>query len=349
MTIEIAQYAGGGDPLTPNQVEQPNTYYQMLEVHPPSKEEKRVGKTIATTIVAKKRGTGDINNLQTCSFDDYELDGKTKEKLRPYPKHGDDNLLSSYLPSSGIVFPRDFMRQLRQEGLNKNELNNFYDPLRSILISRKMSQLIAKTWWTYLKAKETDLWDQFAAGEWDDIDTDILDGLIAREILILAGGDSPDNPDPEDPNIYVPLTASDKGRFLILPSSKSWQGINLSLLFSGQAYYKRTTKYHQISQPILSTGEIVLKYSFESDWSKFNGEFKELATNQKSPWIVYQVIIPYPPIPSEKNLDPEDIKKWAQAKDEGGDLPFYKKEGDNYLMDVDYFKSPYPYIPLSTT
>ena len=336
-------FGSGGDPLKPEQCYQPDTYYQILEVRPPNEKEKRAGKKLATTIVAKQRG----------DFDGYELDRKTKEELESYPKKGDNNKLSSYLPSSGIIFPDGFIKSLTDRNTDKTELGNFYDPLRSILISRKISQLIAKTWWTYLKAKETDLWDKFTAGKWDDIDTDILDGLIAREIFILSGGNSPDNPDPEDPTIYTPLKAKDnigkEARFLILPSSKSWQGIQMSLLFSGQAYYKIGEEYHQISQPILSTGEIVLKYSFESDWSKFNGEFKELSTNQQSPWIAYQVLIPYPPIPSEKELDPKDIEKWAKAEDEGGELPFYKKIGNDYLMDADYFKAPYPYIPLSTS
>lgn len=137
---------------------------------------------------------------------------------------------------------------------------------------------------------------------------------------------------------------------IILPNSKSWQGITLSLLFSGQAYYrKKSGEYHQISQPIISTSEIVTKYSFETDWSRFNGEFKELPTNQQTPWVVYQVIMPYPPIPSLEQLNPKDIKTWAEAEDDGGELPFYNKLYGKYTMNIDYFRSPYPYIPLTTT
>ncbi|MCJ8279734.1 MAG: hypothetical protein MJK14_07355 [Rivularia sp. ALOHA_DT_140] len=205
-----------------------------------------------------------------------------------------------------------------------------------------------------MKAQENkkEYWNKFTAGKWDDIDTEIVDGLIAREIFLLAGQESPDHPDPDDPSIYTPLKSEcrDKNaRFLILPSSKSWQGINMSLLLSGQAYRKIGEEWHQISQPIMSTGEIVFNYSFESDWSKFNGELKELSTNLQSPWIQYQVIMPYPPIPSERELDLKDIKTWADAEDESGDLPFYKKKDNEYLMDVDYFKPPYPYIPLSSS
>jgi hypothetical protein len=342
-----------GDSFPPKQCYEPDTYYQILEIRPPNEKEKRVGKNIATTIVAKQRGTGKDYSTDKKTFDNYKIDSKTKEKLKYYYPDitGDNDILSSYLPSPGIIFPDGFIKSLTKNVTNQTELNNFHGSLRDILISRKLSQLIAKTWWAYLQAKKKECWDKFTDGKWDKIDTEILDGLIAREIFLLAGQQSPDNPDPDDPSIYTPLkglSKDKKARFLILPSCKSWQGINMSLLFSGQAYYKIGEEYHQISQPIMSTGEIVFNYSFESDWSKFNGEIKELSTNQESPWIVSQAVIPYPPIPSNNELDINDIYKWAEAEDEGGELPFYKKINDHYLMDADYFRAPYPYIPLST-
>ncbi len=364
-----SQLGSSGDSFTAKQCYQPDTYYQILEVQA-HKEEKKVGKNIATKIVAKQRGTGDINKSQTNTFDYYKIDSKTKTKLKDYYPDikSDKDKLSSYLPSPGIIFPDGFIKSLKGDVTNQTELNNFHDSLRNILITRKLSQLIAKTWWAYLQAKETyldkektdNLWKRFTGGKWEVFDrndtgnyTDILDGLIAREIFLLAGQESPDHPDPDDPNIYVPLKGLERRnhvRFLILPSSKSWQGINMSLLLSGQAYRKIGEEWHQISQPIMSTGEIVFNYSFESDWSKFKGEIKELGTNLESPWVVSQVIMPYPPIPSDKELEPKDIEKWAFAKDDDKDLPFYKKNKDNeYLMDVDYFKPPYPYIPLSST
>ena len=350
-----------GDSFTPKQCYQPDTYYQILEVRPPIEKEKRVGKNIATTIVAKQRGKGDINESIEGTFDDYKIDSNTKKKLKDYYPDikSDKDKLSSYLPSPGIIFPDGFIKSLKGDVTNQTELNNFHDSLRNILITRKLSQLIAKTWWAYLQAKETDnLWKKFTDGKWEDFkpnQTDILDGLIAREIFLLAGQESPDHPDSDDPSIYIPLKGVDRdknARFLILPSSKSWQGINMSLLLSGQAYRKIGEEWHQISQPIMSTGEIVFIYSFESDWTKFNGEIKELSTNQESPWVVSQVVMPYPPIPSNNELEPNDIEKWAFAKDDDDSkgLPFYKKNKDNeYLMDVDYFKPPYPYIPLSST
>lgn len=337
----------------------PDTYYQILEVKPAivEGEKRRESQNISTKISVKKRGTGDTDNPEPDSFDNFKLDRETIDKLQDYPVKGDRNLLSSYLPSPGVVFPKGFINALSNDNsqiIEQAELGNFYQSVRGILHSRKLSQLIAITWWTYLEAKDPKngcgWWDKFTAGEWDPIPSNILDGLIAREIFLFAGGSSPD--EIENPDIYHKQEHSDTldpKAFLIVPNSKAWQGIALSLLSSGQAYYKKENKYHQIAQPVLSTGEIVSKYSFESDWSIFLGQFKEIATTQESPWTVYQVTMPYPPIPSEEQLHRDDIKKWATAKDDEGELPFYKKNGEDYLIDVDYFRSPYPYIPLSTT
>lgn len=346
--------SGGGDPLKPRQWYQSDTYYQLLYVEPSTKNEtSRKGRYIKTSILAQKRGSGSADNSEPDSFDEFELDRETIEKLTNYPKKGDDNKLSSYLPFAGVVFPKDFIKIFSNANSNQTGLGNFYPSIRIILQSRKLSQLIARTWWTYLEAKNTELWDKFTLGEWDDIPSQILDGLIAREIFLVAGGSPPNNPDPEDPSVYEPLKSQgltdERARFLILPTSKAWQGITLSLLSSGQAFYKKENKYHQIAESVLSTGEIVFNYSLESDWSIFQGQFKELVISQESPWMVYQVVMPYPPIPSSEQLQSDDIKKWAEAEESGGEFPFYKKKDNNYVIDVDYFRSPYPYIPLSTS
>ncbi|MEH2364900.1 hypothetical protein [Nostoc sp.] len=372
---------GGEGQLVSRRWYKHDTYYQILEVHPSSEEEKKVGKNIVTKIVAKKRGQGSQKSEIIDSFDQFKLDKETKEKLEHYPKYADvddhddvdEYKLSSYLPSPGVILSKGFIKALtgpESEEIESTEINNFYVTTRDILQSRKLSQLIAKTWWTYLEAKKLEnieLWKNWCKGDWDNIESNILDGLIAREIFLFAGGASPDKI--ENPEIYIPLKRqydiinpdktvsadielkeTPKTRFVILPNSKSWQGITLSLLFSGQAYYiNKSGEYHQISQPIISTSEIISKYSFEADWSRFNGEFKELSTNQQSPWIVYQVIMPYPPIPSPELLDPKDIKTWAEAQDDGGKLPFYEKLGEDYTVNIDYFRSPYPYIPLTTS
>jgi hypothetical protein len=339
------------DPMQSGQPFFDNTYYQILYVEPSSQK----NDTISTSILAKTRG--DVSDKPQTqenhpeSFNRFVLDEETVKKLKDYPRQEKEpeDQLSSYLPSPGVTFPKDFIDSFLKKN-EQTELGNFYIPMRTLLHSRKLSQLIAKTWWSYLEAKKIGLWDKFTAGEWDVIDSDILDGLIAREIFMFGGGTPPDNIENEE--IYLPLkpkeTPSEQARFLILPSSKCWQGISLSLLLAGQAYYKRGDKYHQISQPILSTGEIVLKYSLEVDWNKFNGDIKEVIISHEKPWVAYHAVLPYPPIPAD--ADRGNIEKWANAEDDGGNLSFYKKDNDGkYLIDVDYFRSPYPYIPLSCT
>ncbi|MBN3921912.1 hypothetical protein [Nostoc sp. NMS4] len=364
--INVSGVLGSGDALYPGQWYEANTYYQILKVEPAKNDElaRRKGQNIKTTILARKRNSIDTNQPENDSFDSLELDRETIEKLRDYPRKGDENKLSSYLPFPGAVFPTDFIKTLcndsfDQTKLNQTELGNFYPSMRVILQGRKLSQLIARTWWTYLEAKKTDDWNNFTNGEWDKIRSEILDGLIAREIFLFAGSSPPDNPNPDDKTIYEPLKAQDDtsegARFLILPTSRAWQGITLSLLSSGQAYYynEKEGKYHQVAESILSTGEIVFNYSLEVDWTIFQGQFKESITSQESPWMLYQVAMPYPPIPSSEQLDPSDIKKWAEAPVIEGEFPFYKKKNrlgqEVYLIDVDYFKPPYPYIPVSSS
>jgi hypothetical protein len=359
----------------------PNTVYQILEVRKYSKKETEE-KNIVTTILAKERGTGS-ENIQPNSFDMYPVDPETINKLKNYSPKGIGRNISSYLPSSGVIFSEGFFEALSVDTkkVEQTEISNFYHPMRTLLYSRKISQLISKTWWSYLVAKDEDynfknniqIWNNFTTGKWNDIikysDTesnikgiDILDGLIAREIFLYGGADSPDNPNPDpNNNVYSDLKGfqdeREQARFLILPSSRGWQGITLSLLLAGQAYYKTEEGYyHQISQPIFSTGEITMLHSVEVDWGKFQGDIKEIIIHHEKPWVGYHIVIPYPPIPSHAEQD--NIKKWAWAKEEYSNddpeierhFPFYRKnDKDEYLIDVDYFKPPYPYIPLSCT
>ncbi|MCJ8279735.1 MAG: hypothetical protein MJK14_07360 [Rivularia sp. ALOHA_DT_140] len=138
-----------GDSFGPYQCYKQDTYYQILEINPPKEEEKRKRKHITTSIVAKQRGTGENYSTENSSFDNYKINSKTKEKLKSYYPHttGDQDILSSYLPSPGVVFPDGLMKSFINNVTNQTDRNNFHDSLRNILISRKLSQLIAKTWW----------------------------------------------------------------------------------------------------------------------------------------------------------------------------------------------------------
>ncbi|MBK1989151.1 hypothetical protein A0J48_016660 [Sphaerospermopsis aphanizomenoides BCCUSP55] len=367
-----------------------DAYYQILLVEP--NPDQSPGKLIRTKIITAKRirpenteNTENTENKSEKYFSEYKLDNKTIERLSDHPKPPDfdqNNIsIATYLPSTGVVFPRGFMETLMQEQQSTPmrdylhqysiESSNFYEPIRSLLYTRKISQLIAKTWYTYLTAKEGAWWDYFTKGEWNkfieanqEADRDQLDGLIAREIFLAPQNACPDEFEPDNLDIYYPLKShydKQKTRFLILPNSLAWQGIGLSLLIAGQAYYAVTkngeTRYHQISQPILSTGEIVIKYGLEVSWDKFRGDVQELSSSPGNNSIAFQVVLPYPPIPTEHNLSRKQIQKWADAQDDpdendvNNQLPFYHQTMiDNkkqYLVDVRNFSPPYPYIPLS--
>ncbi|MEH2046028.1 hypothetical protein [Nostoc sp.] len=343
------------DPIRSKQVFFDNTYYQILFVEP------NKDKRVTTSILAKTRGNvseePQTQENHPESFNQFVLDEQTVKKLKGYrsQENEPEDRLSSYLPSPGITFQKEFINSWLKEKNNQTQLGNFYIPMRTLLHARKLSQLIAKTWWAYLTAKKLDLvtekpivWDNFTAGNWDKIEPDILDGLIAREIFLFGGGDPPDIIENEE--VYFPLKSqeepSKQPRVMILPNSKCWQGVSLSLLLAGQAYYKIRGKYHQIAQPIFSTGEIVLNYSLEVDWNKFTGDIKEIIISNEKPWVAYHAIIPYPPIPY--GVDEGNVEKWANAEDDGGEFPFYSKnKKGEYLIDVEYFRSPYNYIPFT--
>ncbi|NER95150.1 MAG: hypothetical protein F6J86_15160 [Symploca sp. SIO1B1] len=387
-------------PFFPNQAYQENTCYQILLVEPSKK--KGTHKNINTTIVVKNRGAFSKYELDSetktnlkgyPSYGDKEKLGSylpspgvifTDDFLNSFTDHGKESQEIIHEISSAIsnqstdikTSDKNIKKIVKavigaissNTGLSqyKNDLGNFYNPIRFLLHSRKISQLIAKTWWSYLEAEigNNTLWNKFTEGKWYqdeeksilDIPSEVLDGLIAREIFLHGGNDSPDNPDPEEPEIYSPLKPPEDPeevlKFLILPDSKAWQGICLSLLLAGQAYYKIGDEYHQISPSILSTGEIVWQYALEVDWSAFCADIKETIISREKPWIAYHVAMPYPPIPGHAKK--EEIKNWADAEEEPGDkndFPFYKKDkkSGKYLIDVDYFRPPYPYIPMTST
>jgi hypothetical protein len=350
------------DPLNSGDWYSPETSYQILLITPRVQNNSHQlppGPHIETTIITKTRGA--------FGSSEYELDHSSVKKLKKleYPHVGDADKIGSYLPSSGSVLASGFVKALMaqnpsvQQDFPSVELNTFYSPIRNLLQTRQMSQLIAKTWDAYLEANKDHqyIWNQFTHGEWNHIKLDLLDGLVAREIFLITPNYPPDYLIPDNLNPYYPLKAkqdaTEASRLLILPSSLAWQGIALSLLLAGQAYYKvgepGQEQYHQIYPPILSTGEIVTEYSLEVSWDIFQGNVKEMSTSPTSNSLAARVVFPYPPIPSELNLPAQHIKTWAYASDKDGDIPFYEQtDKGEYLVNVLYYTPPYPYIPLSS-
>lgn len=359
-------------------------YYQILIVEP------RPGKTEPKNI-----------NVTLFTKTKKEFQQQFPLKIKEESQGQSQESIGKYLPSNGLVLAEGLVKEIfanqEQDDLQINpvsKLNNFYITARSLYITRKVSQLLAKSWYAYLKAKKPDNpasetptpWENFVAGNWKQIDSEILDGLIIREILLFDNQYSPDIYDPIPEGELLIKLYKHHSNTVILPTNKALQGICLSLLLGGQVYYemdqddksiyeyeKRLTQaqikqkkdeatskrkyYRQVSQPILSTFEMVRRYVTEVDWSSFRGDIQELQINPHQSNSLYKAIIPYPPIPSERSLAIEDIKKWADAEDDLVDdpqsdsiLPFYDRtEQGKYNLNVKYVSPPFPYLPLSTT
>lgn len=319
-----------------------DTYYQILLVE--SCKSDTLGNHIQTTVVTKTRK----------DFKNYQIHPSPRENISLSENQDISENIGSQLPSPGVTFIEGFRQALFSNNTNFTDINNFYEPIRILLITRKMSQLIAKTWYSYLEAgkKDSNLWNLFINDQWDQIPFDILNGLIAREIFLSDYKSTSLKHEPNDLSIYGSLyvdAQNDKKRFLILPSSRAWQKVALSLLLAGQAYYKVKDEsyYHQISPPILSTGEIVMKYGIDVAYDQFTGVIKEVSVSPGEYSTAFPISIPYPPIPSQDNLSFDRIEEWANAQDEDGKFPFYSKLNNEYTINVENFTPPFPYLPLS--
>ncbi len=370
-------------PLTPAQWYNDNTYYQILLFEREIDEHQKP--SWKTKLITKTRG----------DFQSYKLDRPTQNRIKEQYKANevknspeDYTTIGSTLPTSGSVFNKYFINALFNKANSGSEVttevNNFYEVFRTLLHTRQMSQLIAKTWHAQLQAQklpetpnDSDFLERAiqynkSLKNSDNKDSiDIIDGLLTRSAFLFADSYEPDELDPPNLDIYYPLTSQSEpekdARFLILPSSKGWQSLGLSLVMAGQAYYpadedgnilnkkeveeaekEGKVRYHQISKSILSTGEIVIKYALDVSFNIYKGDIQELnvGSNQSSP--AYLAILPYPAIPSEINVSPKQIESWANASATEGEFPFYRiKEDGQYLVGVQNFSPPNPYLPSS--
>jgi hypothetical protein len=291
---------------------------------------------------------------------------RTKKEFKNFTINSHDcGDIGSQLPTSGVTLDEAYLKIFFNKQLSPVQqaklINNLYDVIRRLLSTRKLSQLIAKTWHSYLIAKTyRKIWSDYTQGKWQDIlntksiegktlEPDLLNNLIARDIFLSDYKSQTITIDTKDKDVYKEFKLKNpENRFLILPSSRAWQNIALSLLLAGQAYYKLqgNEKYYQISPSILSTGEIIAKFGIEITLDKFTGIIKEVLVNPEEFSTAFPVVIPYPPIPSEHNLALDDIGIWAYAEDKEGNLPFYGnlEQKDFTVRNV---SPPYPYIPLS--
>lgn len=370
MSKNIINQCSLPEPFKPNQHYDDNTYYQVLIIDFDSDSHK----SWKTKLVTKTK--------KEFENEEYTLEENTRQIINQSYQESDSSdtldrkTIGSTLPSPGSMLNKSLIETLlKQKGSSSDsylpiELNNFYESTRTLLHTRKMSQLIAETWHAQLEAnknlgvpEESDLL-KLAIEKQDKISLDIFDGLIARAFFLSSDSSEPDELIPNDLSVYYPLKSSpeptEQARFLILPNSKGWQNIGFSLLMSGQVYYRVDDKgkilrdkskkgfYRQVHQSILSTGEIVTKYALGVSPSIYKGDIKELdlRANKSSP--AYLAVLPYPAIPSEVNLSHKKIQAWAEADDTEGEFPFYVKDNSGkYLIGAQHHTPPYPYLPSS--
>ena len=285
--------------------------------------------------------------------------------------------MQAELPSNGVslkpdflpVRDREFCPQLSQKTLENNLAKNI--SARNLLAYRKMSQLVASSWLAKPGEMDKNLLVRkliMSGGMAPDsyinkIPVALFAGELLDEKIINANNFIPlsmlanTTAQARETNGHAPTssaTVQDCRSSIILPDSINWQYIRLSLLCAGQVYWKTgPSKYSQLWEPIFSTYEICVTFAFTMvSWSEYVAEFAELVQpgyNQKPPY--YKVTFPYPPKPSEDVLSEEDLSKWANAPESGGQLPFYpRKENGKYLSDlVTNILPPYPYIPSTST
>ncbi len=290
-------------------------YFQILVVE---RDEDKIGNNIKTTLITKTRK----------SFSEYPLQER--------------GTIADRLPSKGVKVSEEFLPITTKDDNDCDKIISgnlaIYPTVRFLLQCRKLSQLIGITW--------------LSENSFDQ-DIEYRKACFAREIF-FAANIKPDRYERErqgneDVGKDINLSHHEHTKYLIKRGSLSWQGINLSLLFAGQVYMEEGGKYIPISESILSTYELVYEYGLKVSWDTFYAnrtDYAQSGFNAKPPY--YEVLIGYPPRPElgEFTVKEEDIKKWVDAPEDGGDIPFYGKDGSGNLK---YPYPPYPYIPMSCT
>ena len=162
--------------------------------------------------------SGDQVTYRLCTKQKKSFDESVIPK---YPKSPGNTMIRDLLPSEGVEFPDELCKELSG---NFVRIANFYNTARCLLQTRKISQLIARSWWAhriytgYLNSgkenpKFDGQWTKFLEGmdsylkahpdivnrliddstanepneaKVEETALDILDGLIARDIFLTA-------------------------------------------------------------------------------------------------------------------------------------------------------------------
>lgn len=243
--------------------------------------------------------------------------------------------LADKLPSTGVELDPHFLPIEDAHGNINHQNLAKYSTARFMLQCRKLSQLIAQTWLPEDSFKTKD-------GKKDELAA--TKARLARKIFFAAN---------LRPNHFEPeaIPTGDGTENIIKPDRISQQGLQLSLLFGGLVYTPSAPGsdiYVRICEPIFSNYELVYEYALKVSWDTFYStrtDYPQPGNNPVPPF--YEVVISYPPRPElgEFTVKLDQLKKWAEAEENGGEFPFYP---DNFNSDkVKFVHPPYPYLPLS--
>ncbi len=244
------------------------------------------------------------------------------------------------LPTSGVKLPQKVETLLH--GMQKKhpsdchrDLQRYYQ-FRQLLIARKMSQLVAKTWLDSEQMKDPEDKEKFPiirklillSNEFPKIEQDEMDALKHRFA-----------------SEYKPEDESE----IILPGRLNWSSAYLNLLLAGQAYLQKDDgTLSRLHEPILSTFEAVNLYAFKLVFDEFVAQAQELFSPGNQPVPPYYLwTFPYPPRSRTDEfslLNKNMIGAWAYAEDDKGKLPFYRRTANDEIEGVEYVYPPYPYM-----
>jgi hypothetical protein len=256
---------------------------------------------------------------------------KTKKEFEDMEVLGGGSI-GDKLPSKGVELDPHFLPIKDADGHIDYQNLAKYSTARFMLICRKLSQLIAKTWLPKESFK-----DEFAATK----------ARLARKIFLAANL----RPNHFDPPLNQIPTDDKRTQNIIKPDRINQQGLQLSLLFGGLVYTPSapgSDTYLRVCEPILSNYELVYEYALKVSWDTFYSsrtDYPQPGINPVPPY--YEVVMAYPPRPElgEFTVKLDQLEKWAKAKDHSGDFPFYPQDMES--SDVGFVHPPYPYIPLS--
>ncbi|NEN92518.1 MAG: hypothetical protein F6K48_27895 [Okeania sp. SIO3H1] len=206
-----------------------------------------------------------------------------------------------------------------------------YTTVRSLLQSRKLSQVITSTWLAQ-KDRKTELTKKI----FDTCPT------LPENVWIL-GADKQCHDSHIKESVDKIEEQKELSSFIIRRDSTSYQSICLALLLAGQAYYKNGDKYELICDSIVSTYEIIWEFGFGLSWDDFYGSRRDVAEPGLNPAPPYNTItLPYPPKPDKDSLEQKNIEEWARAKDLVDRGEFDRA----WSGDPQYKNYKYPFYPL---